>query len=261
MQKVIPKKHLGQHFLVDSNVKQRILEACRFTTNDVILEIGPGLGVLTRELIQRVKHVYAIEVDSALCRQLQNEYPADRLKMIQGDFLRYPLDTLPSGMKVIGNLPYNISTPIIEKLIANRSRFKQFFFTVQLEFGNRLAAKPDSRDYGAFSCFVQYYADIQILFKIRNTAFRPVPKVTSCFLRMTFREPVHQAQDEILLFQITRHAFQQRRKKIGNALGTLFPNDQIDSALDELNIDQNARAENLTLRDFVELSRVLGKQK
>ena len=257
---MIPKKHLGQHFLVDPNVKRRILAACELNRKDVILEIGPGPGVLTKAMMEMVDSIYAVEVDSALCRQLQSEHPDARLKIIQGDFLKYPLVTLPSGMKVIGNLPYNISTPIIEKLIAHRSRFKQLFFTVQLEFGNRLAAQPDSRDYGALSCFVQYYADVRILFRIKNAAFRPVPKVTSCFLRMIFREPVYKAPDEILLFEITRRAFQQRRKKIGNALGRLFPSEQIDSALQALNIDQNARAENLTLRDFVELSKVLGKK-
>ena len=255
--RIIPKKHLGQHFLADPNVKRQILQACQLSSEDIILEIGPGPGALTKEMIEMVSHVYAIEIDAELCARLHNAYPNSRLTMIHSDFLTCPLDFLPEGVKVVGNLPYNISSPIIERFIEHRSIFQQLFFTVQLEFGKRLAAKADCRDYGSLTCFVQYYSDVKFLFKVKNTAFRPIPQVTSCFVQMTLREPPHKAQNEDLLFEITRHAFQQRRKKIGNALETLFPADQINNGLRDLGIHPNARAENLTLKNYVDLSNVL----
>ena len=149
-----PKKHLSQNFLADPHAKERILSACQLKPNDVVLEIGPGTGALTRDLMTRVEKLYAIEADSDLYKKLKEDITGEHFQLIHADFLKYDLTSLPQGIKVIGNLPYHISTPIIEKLIQMRSRIQHVFLTVQLEFGQRLAAQPHSKDYGALSCFV-----------------------------------------------------------------------------------------------------------
>ena len=210
------KKHLGQNFLVDGNMQKRIIAACDLKQDDIVLEIGPGRGALTKPISGKVSKVYAVETDGQFCEDLRDQFdsPTPRVTIIHADFLKYDLKKIPSHppfskggrgdflLKVVGNLPYNISTPIIEKLLAHRSLFRDLFLTVQLEFGQRLAAKPHSKAYGALSCFVQYYCDVKILFKIPNTSFRPVPKVTSCFIRLSLRAPSRKAKNEDRLFKI-----------------------------------------------------------
>jgi 16S rRNA (adenine1518-N6/adenine1519-N6)-dimethyltransferase len=162
---------------------------------------------------------------------------------------------LPSGAKVIGNIPYYISTPIIEKLITDRTKFSEAFLTVQLEFGQRLTAKAGGKDYGSLSCFAQYYADIKMLFKIKNTCFKPAPKVDSCFLRMVMR-PYSQglSSDEEFLFKLIQTAFQQRRKTIVNTLKGLADRKKLEESLESLGLSFNARPENLTLSNYISLS-------
>jgi 16S rRNA (adenine1518-N6/adenine1519-N6)-dimethyltransferase len=198
---IIPKKHLGQNFLVNANITQRIIDSCQISEKETILEIGPGLGALTKEIANRSEHVYAVETDKRLYDQLTDAVSLKKINLIHADFLKCDLSFLPQKTKVIGNLPYKISTPIIEKLINNRQLFQDLFLTVQLEFGKRLAAKPNSKDYGSLSCFVQYYCDTKILFKIRNSCFRPIPKVTSCFVHLRFRPAKIKAKDEDHLLQ------------------------------------------------------------
>lgn len=249
-----PKKHLGQHFLVDANAGKRIITACDLKKTDIILEIGPGQGALTKRISEKVQKIYCIEIDSELCKKLQDQFDSTHVTVIHADFLKYDLNTLPKGIKVIGNLPYNISTPIIEKLLANRNFFCDLFLTVQLEFGQRLAAKVNSKDYGALSCFVQYYSAVKLLFKIKNTSFRPVPKVTSCFLRLSLRPPIDQAKNEDRLFRIIRQAFGQRRKKISNTLLPILGKERGEAILKDLRINKNLRAENLMLLDYVNIA-------
>ena len=252
-----PKKHFGQNFLTDIRIQQKIIQSCDLKTEDVVVEIGPGQGVLTRLIAPLVKRLICVETDRDLIAPLRSGL-ASSVEIIHADFLKWDMSHLPSGVKIIGNIPYYISTPIIEKLIADRTKFAEAFLTVQLEFGQRLTAKEGGKEYGSLSCFVQYYADIKMLFKIKNTCFKPVPKVDSCFLRLMMRpRPQEPAPDEEFLFKLIQTAFQQRRKNIVNSLKGLAPREKLEESLKSLGIDPNARPENLTLSNYIALSKRL----
>jgi 16S rRNA (adenine1518-N6/adenine1519-N6)-dimethyltransferase len=187
---------------------------------------------------------------------LQSSLPA--VEIVHADFLKWDMGHLPEGIRVIGNIPYYISTPIIEKLMEHRAKIATAFLTVQLEFGQRLTAKAGGKDYGSLSCFAQYYADIKMLFKIKNTCFKPAPKVDSCFLRMTMRSQQQEAfAVEEFLFKLIRTAFQQRRKNIVNALKGLVGRERLEESLAHLGINPNARPENLTLSNYIALCKAL----
>jgi len=253
------KKYLGQNFLIDDAVRKRIVAACGLRPSDTVLEIGPGRGAITHDLLKGASTVYAIEKDAALIRHLKDNISDPSFHPIEADFLTHDLSALPTIHKVIGNIPYNISTPIIEKLIRHRSLCADAFLTVQREFAQRLAAAANTKDYGALTCFVQYYADIKILFKISPQSFRPIPRVTSCFIHLHFRQPNEKADDEALLFKITQTAFQQRRKKIINALSPIMEKERLKSVLENLNIARGRRAENIPLSDYINLANTLSK--
>ena len=249
-----PKKHLGQNFLTDPGIQQKIIQACELSSKDVIVEIGPGQGVLSLLIAPLVKKLVCVETDRDLIGPLQGALPAS-VDIVHADFLKWDMGHLPEGAKVIGNIPYYISTPIIEKLINDRIKFSVAFLTVQLEFGQRLIAKPGGKDYGSLSCFAQYYADIKMLFKIKNSCFKPAPKVDSCFIRLTMRSQAEkQASDEGFLFKLIQTAFQQRRKNIVNSLRAKVSKEKLEESLQALGIDPNARAENLTLSNYIDLS-------
>ncbi|MBI3618251.1 MAG: ribosomal RNA small subunit methyltransferase A [Candidatus Omnitrophica bacterium] len=250
-----PKRSLGQNFLVNPRVEQKIIEACALQPDDIVLEIGPGKGVLTRPLADRVKKVLAIEKDNYLAPQLEKEFAGTNVIIEHADVLKYPFEQLPAPMKVVGNLPYNIATPIIEKVLAFRHKFSVFYMTVQLEYGNRIVARPHSKEYGSLSCFVQYYARAQKLFKIPPSAFRPSPKVDSCFLSLRMRpEPARKAHDEEFLFKLIRACFSQRRKMLKNSLAVIYGKEEGEELLRNLNIDPMVRAEDLGLEDYVRLA-------
>ncbi|MBI5150488.1 MAG: ribosomal RNA small subunit methyltransferase A [Candidatus Omnitrophica bacterium] len=250
-----PKKSLGQNFLVNPHFQQKIIEACELRPEDVVLEIGPGKGVLTRPLADSVKKVLAIEKDNFLAPQLEEEFAGTNVTIEHADVLKYPFEPLPGPMKVVGNLPYNIATPIIEKVLAFRHKFPVFYMTVQLEYGDRIVAKPGSKKYGSLSCFVQYYADVQKLFNIPPSAFSPAPKVDSCFLSLHMRpKPVHPAHDEEFLFMLIRACFSQRRKTIRNSLAAVYGKEDTGKLLEKLKIDPRMRAEDLSLEDYVRLA-------
>ncbi len=250
----LPKKNLGQNFLTDIHIQQKIVQACDLNAEEVVVEIGPGQGVLTRLIAPLVKRLICVETDRDLIGPLRSGLPSS-VEIIHADFLKWDMGHLPPGVKVIGNIPYYISTPIIEKLITDRTKFSAAFLTVQLEFGGRLTAKAGGKDYGSLSCFTQYYADIKMLFKIRNTCFKPVPKVDSCFLRLMMRpQPQEPALDEEFLFKLIQTAFQQRRKNIVNCLKGLAAKEKLEEALKALGINFNARPENLTLSNYIAFS-------
>ncbi len=252
-----PKKNLGQNFLTDIRIQQKIIQACELKADDVVVEIGPGQGVLTRLIAPQVKQLICVETDRDLIEPLHchSRASGNPFEVVHADFLKWDMSHLPSGVKVIGNIPYYISTPIIEKLITDRAKIAVAFLTVQLEFGQRLTAKAGGKDYGSLSCFAQYYADIKMLFKIKNTCFKPAPKVDSCFLRLVMRsQPQESASDEAFLFKLIQTAFQQRRKNIVNSLKGLVGKEKLEGELKNLGINLNARAENLTLSNYIALS-------
>lgn len=252
-----PKKDLGQNFLTDIRIQQKIIQACDLKPEDIVVEIGPGQGVLTRLIAPQVKRLICVETDRDLIGPLRSNF-SPAVEIIHADFLKWDMDHLPQGVKVIGNIPYYISTPIIEKLIENRSKVSTVFLTVQLEFGQRMTAIAGVKDYGSLSCFAQYYADIKMLFKIKNTCFKPAPKVDSCFLRMMMRpHPQGAGLDEGSLFKLIQTAFQQRRKTIVNSLKGLVGKEKLEGALKVLDINLRSRPENLTLSNYIALSKSL----
>ena len=247
-------KSLGQHFLTDHNIIQKIIGACRISKSDTVLEIGPGLGALTFALCAQANQVIAVEKDKRLCGKLK-ESPLSNLEIMNQDILKFEFEALREKVKAVGNLPYNISSPIIEKLISNRDKLTSIFLTVQLEFGQRIIAEPGSEDYSALSCFVQYYTVPKILFKIKGTCFRPIPKVDSCFMQIELRTSLPaKAKNEELLFKIIHAAFGQRRKMILNSLSSLIEKEKLQTLLASLKINPQLRAENLGLSDFVRIA-------
>jgi len=250
-----PKKSLGQNFLINPRVADRIIEECQLREDETVLEIGPGKGALTRVLAPKVQKFIAVEKDDQLAASLQEEFKGTDTEIVHGDILEYPFNSLPEGTKIIGNLPYNIATPIIKAVINARSRISDLYATVQLDFGRRLTARPGTKSYGSFSCFVQYFADVRLLFRIKNTSFQPVPKVQSCFLHFNFpRKPRCRAINEDLLFRIIRASFSQRRKNIRNALSAIFGKEEIGLLLQKSKIDPESRAENVSLKEFIALA-------
>ena len=251
-----PKKRLGQNFLVDKNIQRKIVEACAFQPSDIILEIGAGRGELTKLIAEKAKAVFALEIDASLCDILKTRLKEYKnIKVIKQDILKFNFKGLPPGVQVLGNIPYYITTPILERLFKYREKIKTIFISVQKEFAQRIIAPPGTKDYGAFSCFMQYYTDPKKLFYIKRTCFYPAPKVDSCFLHLAMREkPKVLAKNETLLFKIIRAAFNQRRKILKNSLQKVLPRRKIEFFLNHYSLNQNIRAEQLSLEDFAHLA-------
>jgi len=249
-----PKKSLGQNFLVDKNTRERIVAACDLNDKDVVLEIGPGRGALSRLLAHRVKMFYAIEKDRELYRYLQGELKGERIHLIRGDFLKFDLTPCLGLTKIIGNLPYNISSPIIIKILESRTAWKDAYLTVQEEFAKRLTARPHNKDYGALTCFVEYHCEAKILFRIKNTCFRPKPKVNSSFVHLKPRSYPDPAKNDEWLFSLIRRLFQQRRKMVGKTLGLLIGRETAGNILQKLHINEKARPEDLALDEYIRIS-------
>lgn len=260
-----PKKSLGQNFLIDKNIQHKIIRSCVLTKDDIVLEIGSGRGDLTQLLAQNAKQVYALEIDERLYPLLEQGMMAyDNCQIIKSDILKFDLNKflqankIKQKIKVIGNIPYYISSPIIEHLINYRQRISSAFMTVQKEFGRRAKAGPGSKEYGSFSCFVQYYCTCLILFEIKRNSFKPAPNVDSCFLSLQFREkPAVLVHDEDKFFKLIRTAFNQRRKTLRNSLDDLVAQDRLADFLQEAGINQNVRPEDLSLEQFASLDNFL----
>ena len=255
--KVYPKKRLGQNFLRDDNIVNKIVNRCELKKSDVVLEIGPGLGALTDKLCEIVKKVYAVEIDKGLCEDLSRELSDyNNLEIICKDFLKLNLSIFKERIKIIGNLPFYITSPIISHIINYKKAIDSIFITVQKELARRAVARPGNKQYGAFSCFVQFYTEPKILFDIRKGCFWPRPEVDASFIRLQIRnKPAVEVGDEELFLRLIRTAFNQRRKTILNSLAKIVPKDKLLLLLNDLNINVTSRAENLSLENF---ARILG---
>lgn len=255
-----PKKKLGQNFLTDKNIQRKICDTCALEPSDIVLEIGAGRGELTALLAARANRVYALEIDDRLCEILQeNLKNTSNVEIINQDILKFDLKRchLKSGkrLKVIGNIPYYISSPIIECLLNSRERIHTVFITVQKEFAERIAAKPGSKDYGSFSCFVQYYAQPLIILNIKKGCFTPRPKVDSALISLKIRPiPWVNPKDEKLFFRIIRSAFNKRRKTLRNSLEGIISAEKLEKFFLKYSLDKNTRPERLSLQDFANLT-------
>lgn len=251
------KKSLGQNFLKDPHYLKRIADAAQVGPDDQVLEIGPGLGHLTRLLAERAGKVLAIELDERLIPLLRQEFSATRnVEVTQADALEYPYETLPGKWKVVANLPYYISTPIIQKLIAHRNKFLSLTLLLQKEVAERIAASPGGKEYGFLSVLVQLYALPRIEFMVPQGAFTPKPRVDSAVVTLTMREHIAvPLRDEDFFVRVVKAAFSQRRKTLRNALKQLdAPKEKMDAALNKTGIDLGRRAETLTIEEFGRLA-------
>jgi len=261
-----PKKSLGQNFLIDKNIQRKICRACDLTDKDVVLEIGAGRGDLTVELALAVKKVYALEIDRRLFPILDKNLSGfANCQVIKADILKFDInkflreDKLKQKIKVIGNIPYYISSPIIEHLIRYRDSISAIFLTVQKEFGRRVRAVPGSKEYGSFSCFARYYFEPEIIFEIKKNSFRPAPKVDSCFLALKKRKkPAVAVKDEERFFKLIRAAFNQRRKTLRNSLKGFIAPGPLEEFFNTRGIDKNVRPEDLSLEQFACLAEIKG---
>lgn len=259
------KKAFGQNFLVDATTAEMIVRRAHLTSEDLVLEIGAGLGALTLPLATRVRRLVALEKDIDLIQLLRNELLAAKIEnttIVHADILRVDLEELMAPetdpLVVMGNLPYNISSQVVLKLLAHRERVTRAIFMFQKELADRLAAPPGSKTYGRLSVMLQYCAGVRILTDIAATCFHPRPKVASAILEIQFKTaPEFPARDEALLFRIVRAAFGKRRKTLKNALTQ--SDLRLDGAivsdwLEDCAVDPRRRAETLSVAEYVTLS-------
>jgi len=263
-----PRKRLGQNFLEDPAVIEKIITHAGFDKNDVVIEIGSGLGALTIPILPSICHLVAVEKDLLLITILQerlSEKEKEKITFISGDVLKLDFnkiyDTFNQKIRIIGNLPYNISSPFLEKLIINREYINNAILMFQYEFAQRLTGRPPDKEYGALSVITQYYATISPLIKIKRDAFYPKPKVDSMVLEMDFTQPYTlQAENEVMFRTTVRAAFSCRRKTILNSLErgmVSLSREIIAKALAKCLIDPKRRAETLTIDEYIHLSSVL----
>lgn len=262
-------KGFGQNFIVNPGVCPKIVEASGIDKRYGVIEVGPGIGVLTKELAKRAGKVVAIEVDSRLPPVLAETLGEfDNVKILLQDVLAADLHRLIAeefaGMPVAvcANLPYYITSPIIMKLLGERLPIESLTVMVQKEAAERLAAEPGTRESGAISCAVRYYAVPKLLFSVQPGSFYPAPKVTSAVVRMEVRpQPAVQVEDEAGYFALVRAAFGQRRKTAVNAIasGLGLPKEQVTAAVEQAGFDPRVRPERLTLEDFAAVQRALLK--
>lgn len=252
------KKKLGQNFLVNQRTIDQMMKSCAFTKEDIVLEIGPGTGTITRILAPLVKNVIAVEADKKLAAALDLQWAGSNVRVHQGDILDFDLASLPPRIKLFGNIPYNISTPIIAWVLKNKRSFTECYLTVQLEFAERLLAKIKSKDRCPLSCLIEAFTDTSILFPVHPRAFQPIPKVMSCFIKVCIKDrPCVDIKDEGYFQKIIKESFLQRRKTLLNALGHVVAKEQLASVLAGAGIPALARAEDLTIQDFARLTSML----
>lgn len=246
------KKYLGQHFLNDLGIAQRIADTITPTEITPVLEIGPGMGVLTQFLLRNPNiDLTAIEIDTESVSYLKSHFP--QLKLIEGDFLKLDLSSLFNGKEfcVIGNYPYNISSQIFFKVIENRDRIPVCSGMIQKEVAERIAARHGSKTYGITSVLLQAYYDIEYLFTVNENVFTPPPKVKSAVIKMTRKKENIVQFDEKLFFKVVKTAFNQRRKTMRNSLKSLLPNCDLNYEI------FNLRPEQLSVVDFIELTNLV----
>ena len=253
------KKNLGQNFLLDKNLIKKIVDLCQFKKDDFVLEIGPGLGALTGEVASVVKKLIAVEIDARLCKILSERFSSlTNVEILNEDILDFEFPSCKEKIKVLGNLPYYITTPIISYLIKNRMRISEIYLTLQKELAKRIVAKKRDSDYSSFSCYVQYYMNPEILFYINSGAFKPRPKVDSAFMRfIVYEKNPFYVKDESLFLKIIRAGFAHRRKMLKNNLENIFDKNLIKYSFSKLGFTDNIRAQELSVEDFAGLSNVL----
>lgn len=251
--KHIPRKRFGQNFLQDQGIIHQIIECIAPSTDDTLVEIGPGLAALTKPLIDRVGHINVVELDRDIIKFLQDNFSNEQITIYSGDALSFDFSFAGQSIRVIGNLPYNISTPLLFHL-SQFSNIKNMVFMLQDEVVKRICAQPGNGDYGRLSVMLQYKFKCRKLLDVPPESFYPAPKVNSAIVSLTPRESaMWQQVDENKLNLVVSTAFNQRRKTISNSLKALFNIEQLKA----LEINPQNRAENLSVEDYLRLSQHL----
>lgn len=253
------KKSLGQNFLISEEIVNNIVEVAGVSNEDTIIEIGPGLGTLTSKLAENAKEVIAIELDDSMITVLTERFSLyDNVKLIHADVLKTDLKELIKGkssVKVVANLPYYITTPIVMKLLEENLDIVQITVMVQKEVGERFTAMPNGKEYGAITVSINYYTEPSIVIDVPRDNFDPVPDVDSCVVNLKVRKERVELKNEKNFFKVIKAAFSQRRKNIGNSLvGVRKSKQEVKEMLDTLKIDSNLRAENLSLENFAQIA-------
>ncbi|HMK06513.1 MAG TPA: 16S rRNA (adenine(1518)-N(6)/adenine(1519)-N(6))-dimethyltransferase RsmA [Flavobacterium sp.] len=251
MEKVKAKKHLGQHFLKDESIAERIADTLNLEGYNDLLEIGPGMGVLTKYLLKKPVNTYVIEIDTESVTYLDENYPKLKDKIISKDFLKYNINEIFEGKQfaIIGNFPYNISTQIVFRALEYRNQIPEFAGMFQKEVAERICEKKGTKAYGILSVLVQAFFDAEYLFTVSEEVFIPPPKVKSGVLRLRRKENFTLPCNEKLFFTVVKTGFQQRRKTLRNSLKTLNLSDNLreDTIFD-------LRPEQLTVEQFIGLT-------
>ncbi len=250
------KKHLGQHFLKDLTIAQKIADTLSFSGYRKTLEIGPGMGVLTQFLLEKDTDVYVIEIDRESVTYLENHFPKLQNKIISGDFLKFDIVSyFKEPFAIIGNFPYNISSQIVFKMLDLRGYIPEFSGMFQKEVAERICEKAGSKTYGILSVLVQAFYDADYLFTVSENVFNPPPKVKSGVLRLVRKENFHLDCDEKLFFSVVKTAFQQRRKTLRNSLKSFINSEEL-----KVKTVFDKRPEQLSWEEFVEITKMIGMQ-
>ncbi|MCP4314417.1 MAG: 16S rRNA (adenine(1518)-N(6)/adenine(1519)-N(6))-dimethyltransferase RsmA [Bacteroidetes bacterium] len=252
---VRPKKHLGQHFLTDPAIAQRIVDALDSPAEGVVLEVGPGTGILTGWLLEKNFQFIPVEIDTESVKHLKNKWPQLNETLVEGDFLQLDLDRFSSGkLHIIGNLPYNISSQIFFKVLENRQKVDSVVCMLQKEVAERIASPHGSKRYGILSVLLQAYYNIEYLFSVKPGSFHPPPKVTSAVIRLKRNSINSIPCDEALFQRVVKAVFNQRRKMIRNSIQSILLNLEGDNEL------LSKRPEQLDVQQFIELTNWVASQ-
>jgi 16S rRNA (adenine1518-N6/adenine1519-N6)-dimethyltransferase len=248
-----PKKRFGQHFLTDRHYLGRIVDAVAPRPDDAMVEIGPGTGLMTERLAAVVRHLHVVEIDRELAQALRGAFPPGHVTVHEADALEFDFAQLPAPLRVVGNLPYNVSTPILFRIAAAAERIADCTFMLQKEVVDRMVAAPDTADYGRLSVMLQYRFAMDRLFDVPPGAFTPPPKVDSAVVRMVPLPAARQrARDEETFARVVAAAFGQRRKTLRNAVRALVDSEAIAA----LGIDPGRRGETLSVEEFIAVADV-----
>lgn len=251
------RKRFGQNFLSDPNIIRKIIGAIAPKPGEHVVEIGPGLGALTEPLLEACGQLQVVEIDRDLIARLKERYTPEQIVINEGDALKFDFGTLPAPLRVVGNLPYNISTPLLFHLAAYAERVRDMTFMLQKEVVQRMVAEPDTEEYGRLSVMLQYRFDMARLFDVPAGAFRPAPKVTSAIVYMRPKSAdACNCKDEKLFGQIVTAAFGQRRKTLRNTLRQWCS----DADFEVLGIDPQARGETLEVADYVRVTDLVAQR-
>ena len=266
---ITANKNLGQNFLIDDEAVAGIVEAANVSKDDLIIEIGPGLGTITKELLDRAGKVICIELDKRMIEILNDRFSMyDNFKVLNDDVLKVDLKTLIANekiksTKIVANLPYYITTPIIMKLLEERLDIETITVMIQKEVADRLVTKPGTGDTGAITYTIHYYTEPKRVLEVPNTAFIPAPKVNSTVINLNIlKKPRVTVKDEAKLFEVIKTAFMQKRKTLVNALANsskFGTKEQIEKILQTLEIDNKIRPEKLTLEEFTQIAEAINK--